>query len=216
MGRSRLKAFESHRFDPTRCRKEVGELRQWLAQHPILDEKRQILPFFQQRRQLSAFVASYAPDFDDYDRIAFEYPLFGDFTRDLVVGDSARNAYCLIEFEDAGPNSLFIQRGKRVRVCSESPGGAAVKSQGRLPLVDRGAPSPPSLPRSPAGATGVTLAPAGLSQGERGAGTLPGAAAPGSGPPPPFGGSDALRNRLRVPDLRSTGRKPRSPLGNVP
>src|SRR5579871_3098996 len=166
MGRSRLKAFESHRFDPTRCRKEVGELRQWLAQHPILDEKRQILPFFQQRRQLSAFVASYAPDFDDYDRIAFEYPLFGDFTRDLVVGDSARNAYCLIEFEDAGPNSLFIQRGKRVRVCSESPGGAAVKSQGRQPLVDRGAPSPPSLPRSPAGATGVTLAPAGLFQGE--------------------------------------------------
>jgi hypothetical protein len=41
------------------------------------------------------------------------YPLFGDFTCDLVAGDSARNAYCLIEFEDAGPASCFIKRGKR-------------------------------------------------------------------------------------------------------
>src|SRR4051794_13517061 len=105
-----MKAFESFHFEPTRCRKEVAELRRWLARNPILDEKRQILPFFRQRRQLSAFVASYGQDLDDYDRIAFEYPLFGDFTCDLVVGDSARNAYCLIEFEDAGPTSLFIKR----------------------------------------------------------------------------------------------------------
>ena len=66
------------------------------------------------RRQLAAFVASHDRHLDDYDRIAFEYPLFGDFTCDLVVGDSARNAYCLIEFEDAGPTSLFLKRDKRV------------------------------------------------------------------------------------------------------
>ncbi len=41
-------------------------------------------------------------------------PLFGDFACDLVVGHSAQNAFCFIEFEDAGPTSLFIQRGKRV------------------------------------------------------------------------------------------------------
>jgi hypothetical protein len=109
-----MKAFDSVRLDKTRCRKELAELRQWLAQHPILDEKRQILPFFRQRRQLAALVASCAGDLKDYDRIAFEYPLFGDFTCDLVVGHSARGAYCLIEFEDAGPVSLFIKRGKRV------------------------------------------------------------------------------------------------------
>jgi hypothetical protein len=108
-----MKAFESLIFNLTRCRKEVAELRQWLAQHPILDEKRQILPFFRQRRHLSAFVGSYGQDIDRYDRIAFEYPLFGDFACDLVVGDFARNAYCLIEFEDAGLTSLFLQRGKR-------------------------------------------------------------------------------------------------------
>jgi hypothetical protein len=109
-----MKAFDSCRFDPIACRKEVAEFRQWLAQYPILDEKQQILPFFRQRRQLSAFVASYDSALKVCDRIAFEYPLFGDFTCDLVLGDSARNAYCLIEFEDAGPGSLFIKRGKRV------------------------------------------------------------------------------------------------------
>jgi Shedu protein SduA, C-terminal len=109
-----MKAFQSIHFDANRCRKEVAEFRRWLAQHPILDEKRQILPFFRRRRQLAAFVASHDRNLDDYDRIAFEYPLFGDFICDLVVGDSARNAYCLIEFEDAGPTSLFLERGKRV------------------------------------------------------------------------------------------------------
>ena len=38
-----MKAFESFRFDANRCRKEVAELHKWLAQHPILDEKQQIL-----------------------------------------------------------------------------------------------------------------------------------------------------------------------------
>ncbi len=108
-----MKTFDTLVFDPLRCRQEVAELRQWLAAHPVLDERRQILPFFRARRHLSAFVASYNVDLGNYHRIAFEYPLFGDFTCDLVVGDSAQRAYCLIEFEDAGPTSLFIQRGKR-------------------------------------------------------------------------------------------------------
>ncbi|MGP0063107.1 MAG: Shedu immune nuclease family protein [Isosphaeraceae bacterium] len=108
-----MKTFDPFIFDLKLCRQEVAELREWLAAHPILVEKRQILPFFRARRHLSAFVASYGSELTCYDRIAFEYPLFGDFTCDLVVGDSAPNAYCLIEFEDAGPTSLFIQRGKR-------------------------------------------------------------------------------------------------------
>jgi hypothetical protein len=101
-------------LDFIRCRQEVAELREWLAAHPTLEEKGQILPFFRAHRHLSAFLASFSLEMDCYDRIAFEYPLFGDFSCDLVVGDSARSAYCLIEFEDAGPTSVFIQRGKRV------------------------------------------------------------------------------------------------------
>jgi hypothetical protein len=58
-------------------------------------------------------VASCGGQLDRFNRIAFEYPLFGDFTCDLVVGDFVQNTYCFMEFEDASPTSLFIQRGKR-------------------------------------------------------------------------------------------------------
>jgi hypothetical protein len=109
-----MKTLAPFILDFIRCRQEVAELRDWLAAHPSLGEKRQILPFFRAHRHLSAFVASYGSELNYYDRIAFEYPLFGDFSCDLVVGDSAQSAYCLIEFEDAGPTSVFIQRGKRV------------------------------------------------------------------------------------------------------
>jgi hypothetical protein len=30
-----------------------------------------------------------------------------------VVGDSAHRAYCFVEFEDAGANSMFVRQGKK-------------------------------------------------------------------------------------------------------
>lgn len=108
-----MKTFEPLAFDPARCRKELGQLQNWLARRPVLDETKYILPFFRRRRHLAAFIASYSPNIIRFDRLAFEYPLFGDFTCDLAVGDSVKRAYCFIEFEDAGPNSLFVRRGKK-------------------------------------------------------------------------------------------------------
>jgi hypothetical protein len=108
-----MKTFEALAFDPARCRKEVGELRAWLARRPVLDEAKHLRPFFRKRRHLSAFIASYSPDIVRFDRLAFEYPLFGDFNADLAVGDSVKHAYCFVEFEDAGPGSLFVQQGKK-------------------------------------------------------------------------------------------------------
>jgi hypothetical protein len=107
-----MKIFEYLDFDIAQCRQEVGELRAWLNAHPTLGE-RAIRDFFRRRRHLSAFIASSNPNVNRYDRIAFEDPLFGDFTCDLVVGDSAEGAFCFVEFEDAGPQSLFIRRGKK-------------------------------------------------------------------------------------------------------
>jgi hypothetical protein len=44
-----------------------------------------------------------------YDRVAHEYPLFGDFTCDLVAGDWTRSAFVFVEFENAAVNSVFVQ-----------------------------------------------------------------------------------------------------------
>jgi hypothetical protein len=108
-----MKTFQPIVFDPQRCRTEVAQLRSWLARRPVLLERKHIQPFFRQRRHLSAFLGSYNPDLIDFDRLAFEYPLFGDFSCDIAVGDSVNHAYCFIELEDAGPASLFVKQGRK-------------------------------------------------------------------------------------------------------
>ena len=47
------------------------------------------------------------------DLLAYEYPLFGDFRCDLAVADSVTRACTFVEFEDAGPRSLFVQHGDK-------------------------------------------------------------------------------------------------------
>jgi hypothetical protein len=39
-----------------------------------------------------------------------EFDIFGDFTCDLANGDSTSKTFFLVEFEDAGPDSLFITK----------------------------------------------------------------------------------------------------------
>lgn len=85
-----MKAFEPFTFDRGRCLQEVNALRKWLGRGSVLEERKHILPFFRKRRFLSALLGSYGRDIIRFDRLAFELSLFGDFTCDLVVGDSAR------------------------------------------------------------------------------------------------------------------------------
>lgn len=102
-----MKSFEHFQFSPNLCRKELLELKELLETQDDLSERKQILPFFQSRKHLSAFVGFYAPQIVNLDRLAFEYDLFGDFSADLVIGDSTKGHYCFIEFEDASENSIF-------------------------------------------------------------------------------------------------------------
>ncbi len=108
-----MKQFDALQFDLEQCRVEVAELQALLAAHSELKESQDILPFFRARRHLAAFLGSYEADMVRCDRIAFEYDLFGDFSCDLAVGDSANRTYGFIEFEDAAPNSIFVQRGAK-------------------------------------------------------------------------------------------------------
>jgi hypothetical protein len=104
------KEFEKIQFDSVRCRSEVLELRELLAKNQTLEERKNVLPFFKQRKQLSALLGNYHPGIVRYDLVAHEFPLWGDFTCDLVVGDSRNKAYAFVEFEDAAPDSIFVKR----------------------------------------------------------------------------------------------------------
>jgi hypothetical protein len=78
-----------------------------------LTERQDVLDFFRSRQQLAAFIGSYFPYVSNFDSIAYEYDIFGDFRADLAVGDSKNGQYAFIEFEDAGPDSIFRTRSNR-------------------------------------------------------------------------------------------------------
>jgi hypothetical protein len=108
-----MKSFTPFVWDAVQCRQEIEDLRVLLATNSILTERKQVLPLFRKNLHLAAFVGSYHPDIRLYDRIAFEYDLFGDFSCDLAVGDSVKRAYNFVEFEQADAQSLFRRQGRK-------------------------------------------------------------------------------------------------------
>lgn len=109
-----MKTFLKFNFDILICQKEMAEFKNLLDSKPVLSERNDILPFFTKHRHLSAFLASYFTNIVKFDRLAFEYQLFGDFACDLVVGDSDKGRYCFIEFENATDKSVFEKKAAKV------------------------------------------------------------------------------------------------------
>lgn len=103
--------FEQIAYNPAKCGKEIRALGQLLKTKSELSERRDILPFFKARRQLSAFLGTFAPDIGPAPEIAYEYSFLGDYSADLVVGNRATKEYLVIEFEDDRDSSIF----KKVR-----------------------------------------------------------------------------------------------------
>lgn len=104
--------FVTHTFDPIACRAEVEALRGLLQGSADLSEG-VLRRFFKARRHLAALTGLYNPAIAHFDRVAWEYALFGDFRCDMVVGDSVTKACTFIEYENARPNSLFVKHGAK-------------------------------------------------------------------------------------------------------
>jgi hypothetical protein len=71
-----------------------------------------ILPFFRTHPQVAMLLAPQNPQAVAWDRLGLEVELLGSHRADLIAGDWQHRAYCLVEFEDAKPSSVFL-RGKR-------------------------------------------------------------------------------------------------------
>lgn len=108
-----MKSLDLFDFDLRECYSELEKFEVLLKQKNELREGKDIIPFFKKNLHLSAFIASYVPDIVKFDRIKHEFTIFGDFRADLVIGDSEKNTYCFIEFEDATKDSVFIRK-KRI------------------------------------------------------------------------------------------------------
>lgn len=105
-----MKTLDSFSINLGKCKDELVEFKKLLDGKPGLSERDDILPFFKSNRHLAALIGSYNPRVNRFDRIATEFDLFGDFSCDLVVGDSESHNFCFVEFEDAKPNSVFHKK----------------------------------------------------------------------------------------------------------
>ena len=104
--------FVPHVFDPRAAHAEVEEFRVLLGSHAHLKEAA-FRDFFRSRPHATALIGPYTPAVKRLDLMAYEYPLFGEFRCDLAIADSVTRACTFVEFEDAGPRSLFVQHGDK-------------------------------------------------------------------------------------------------------
>lgn len=100
-------------FDRGRCEGEIVELADLLATNDRLSERDDVQAFFRSHQNVAALVGAFDLDIGPATRLQFEFPIFGEFIADLVVGNHNTRKYILVEFEDASENSLFEKAGER-------------------------------------------------------------------------------------------------------
>jgi hypothetical protein len=105
-----MKNLQTHSLNAEDCRKEWKEFDVMLKSKLVLDERKDILPFFKKCPNLSTLICSYFPKIKNPNKFAHEYQIYGDFVADLVVGDSDTQHYLLVEFENGASDSIFKKK----------------------------------------------------------------------------------------------------------
>jgi hypothetical protein len=108
-----VKALERFEFDLVRCRQELDRFKSLLESKSGLSERDELFPLFRECPHLTAFIGTQFPSVDPADRMAFEFKILGDFSADILIGDSTSQTYCAIELEDAQPESVFQRAGSK-------------------------------------------------------------------------------------------------------
>lgn len=94
------KNLEEVVFSPEKCRAELAAFKKLLDSRKELGERKDIQKFFKRRKQLSAFIGTFAPNIGPAKRLAFEFPFLGDFSADIVLGNNESGTFCVVELED--------------------------------------------------------------------------------------------------------------------
>jgi len=105
--------LESVVFDPAQFNKELNAFDVLLKSKQDLSETTDIQPFFKKSKHLAAYMGTIFPEIGPATEIAFEYPFFGDFKADLLLGIKSAKKFCVVEFEDGCADSIFKRQPKR-------------------------------------------------------------------------------------------------------
>jgi hypothetical protein len=100
-------------FDPQRFEKELAAFGALLRSKTGLSERNDIQPFFKNSKHLAAYMGTTFPEIGPATELAFEYPVFGNFRADLLLGNRTGKKFCVVEFEDGCENSIFKKQPRR-------------------------------------------------------------------------------------------------------
>ena len=100
-------------FDPQRFEKELAAFSALLKSKTDLSERDDIQPFFKKSKHLAAYMGTIFPEIEPATELVFEYPFFGDFKADLLMGNKTGKKFCVVEFEDGRKDSIFKRQPKR-------------------------------------------------------------------------------------------------------
>ena len=107
------KTLETIVFDPSKFEKELKAFDALLKSKMDLSERDDIQPFFKKNKQLTAYMGTFAPNIGPATELAFEYPFFGDFSADVLLGSKKAGEFCVVEFEDGRRDSIFKKAGAK-------------------------------------------------------------------------------------------------------
>lgn len=125
------KNLEMIAFDPSRFEKELKAFAALLQSKPDLSERDDIQPFFKKSKHLTAYLGIFSSTIGPATELAFEYPFFGDFSADVLLGSKKAGEFCIIELEDGRRDSIFKKGGGRA-----NPEWSARFEHGFSQLVD--------------------------------------------------------------------------------
>src|SRR5213080_687514 len=108
-----MKRFEDVLFTASQCKRELDQFGELLARENALLERKDLKPFFEAARQLSAFIGTYVSDIGPADLLAYEFQIAGDFAADVLVGNRQSQTFCMIELEEATSQDIFAGGGRR-------------------------------------------------------------------------------------------------------
>lgn len=100
-------------FDPARFEKELAAFEVLLQSKRNLSEENDIKPFFQKSKHLVSYFGTIFTELGPATELTAEFPFFGDFKADWVLGNKNERKFCVVEFEDGREDSIFKKQPRR-------------------------------------------------------------------------------------------------------
>jgi hypothetical protein len=105
--------LKSINFDPAQFETELEAFAELLKSKKDLSETGELQPFFERSSHLAAYMGTIFTELGPATELAYQYPFFGDFRADLILGNKSAKKFCVVELEDGRQDSIFKKQPKR-------------------------------------------------------------------------------------------------------